>query len=129
MIKVAVLDDYQEVFQQIIDIEKFKEKYEFKVFNEPFSDENEAIVAPAPGKTPIKKPEKKKIRIIEDLENPIVLKIAISWVLFLTNITKPEIMFSAAIRTTNDHIMNIAFLSTSNAERKEFEACFQFHNV
>ena len=36
MIKVAVLDDYQEVFQQIIDIEKFKEKYEFKVFNDPF---------------------------------------------------------------------------------------------
>ena len=24
MIKVAVLDDYQDVFQQIIDIEKFK---------------------------------------------------------------------------------------------------------
>ena len=45
MIKVAVLDDYQEVFQQIIDIEKFKGKYEFKVFNEPFSNENEAIVA------------------------------------------------------------------------------------
>ena len=45
MIKVAVLDDYQEVFQQIIDIEKFKDKYEFKVFNEPFLNENEAIVA------------------------------------------------------------------------------------
>ena len=45
MIKVAVLDDYQEVFQQIIDIQKFKEKYEFKVFNEPFLNENEAIVA------------------------------------------------------------------------------------
>ena len=45
MIKVAVLDDYQEAFQQIIDIEKFKEKYEFKVFNEPFLNENEAIVA------------------------------------------------------------------------------------
>jgi len=45
MIKVAVLDDYQEVFQQIIDIGKFKGKYEFKVFHEPFSNENEAIVA------------------------------------------------------------------------------------
>ena len=45
MIKVAVLDDYQEVFQQIIDIGEFKGKYEFKVFNEPFSNENEAIVA------------------------------------------------------------------------------------
>ena len=45
MIKVAVLDDYQEVFQQIIDIQKFKGKYEFKVFNEPFSNESETIVA------------------------------------------------------------------------------------
>ena len=45
MIKVAVLDDYQEVFQQIINIGKFKGKYEFKIFHEPFSNENEAIVA------------------------------------------------------------------------------------
>ena len=36
MIKVAVLDDYQDVFKQIIDIEKYKEKYDFKIFNEPF---------------------------------------------------------------------------------------------
>ena len=45
MIKVAVLDDYQEVFHQIIDIEKFKGKYEFKIFNEPFLSENETIVS------------------------------------------------------------------------------------
>ena len=45
MIKVAVLDDYQNVFEQIIDIGKFKGKYEFKAFHEPFSNENEAIVA------------------------------------------------------------------------------------
>jgi len=45
MIKVAVLDDYQEVFQQIIDIEKFKGKYEFQIFYEPFANENEVIVA------------------------------------------------------------------------------------
>ena len=44
MIKVAVLDDYQNVFQQIIDVEKYKDKFEFKVFNNPFVDENEAIV-------------------------------------------------------------------------------------
>ncbi len=44
MIKVAVLDDYQNVFQQIIDVEKYKNKFEFKVFNNPFVDENEAIV-------------------------------------------------------------------------------------
>tara|TARA_A100001011_G_C14188941_1_gene790348 strand:+ start:249 stop:1199 length:951 start_codon:yes stop_codon:yes gene_type:complete len=45
MIKVAVLDDYQEVFHQIIDVEKFKGKYEFKVFNEHLSNEKEAIIA------------------------------------------------------------------------------------
>ena len=45
MIKVAVLDDYQEIFQQIIDTKKYKEKYDFKIFNEPFLNENEAIVS------------------------------------------------------------------------------------
>ena len=44
MIKVAVLDDYQNAFQQIVEIEKHKDKFNFKVFNEPFSDEKEAIV-------------------------------------------------------------------------------------
>ena len=45
MIKVAILDDYQHVFQQIVDIQKFKDKYDFKIFNEPFLNENEAIVS------------------------------------------------------------------------------------
>ncbi len=45
MIKVAVLDDYQDVFKQIINLSKYKDKFIFKVFNEPFADENEAIVA------------------------------------------------------------------------------------
>ena len=45
MIKIAVLDDYQNVFSQIINIEKYKDKYEFKIFNEAFNDENEAIEA------------------------------------------------------------------------------------
>ena len=45
MIKVAVLDDYQNIFKEIVDIEKFKDKYNFKIFNEAFNDENEAIVA------------------------------------------------------------------------------------
>ena len=44
MIKVAVLDDYQNAFSQIINIEKYKDKFEFKVFHEPFADEKEAIV-------------------------------------------------------------------------------------
>ena len=45
MIKVAVLDDYQNIFKEIVDIERFKDKYNFKIFNEAFNDENEAIVA------------------------------------------------------------------------------------
>ena len=45
MIKVAVLDDYQNIFKEIVDIEKFKDKYNFKIFNEAFNDDNEAIVA------------------------------------------------------------------------------------
>ena len=45
MIKVAVLDDYQNAFQQIVDVEKYNDKFDFKVFNEPFVDEKEAIVA------------------------------------------------------------------------------------
>ena len=44
MIKVAVLDDYQDAFQQIVETEKYKNKFSFKVFNEPFVDEKEAIV-------------------------------------------------------------------------------------
>ena len=44
MIKVAVLDDYQDAFRQIVDIEKYKDKFDFKVFNNPFLNEKEAIV-------------------------------------------------------------------------------------
>ena len=44
MIKVAVLDDYQDAFRQIVDVEKYKDKYNFKVFNNPFSDEKEAAI-------------------------------------------------------------------------------------
>ena len=45
MIKVAVLDDYQNAFKQIIDIGKYKDKFDFKIFNETFSEEKEAVVA------------------------------------------------------------------------------------
>ena len=44
MIKVAVIDDYQNAFQQIVDIEKHKDKFDFQVFNEPFEDEKQAAV-------------------------------------------------------------------------------------
>ena len=44
MLKVAVLDDYQNAFQQIVEADKLKDKFEFKIFNNPFNDEKEAIV-------------------------------------------------------------------------------------
>ena len=44
MLKVAVLDDYQNAFQQIVEVDKYKDKFEFKIFNNPFNDEKEAIV-------------------------------------------------------------------------------------
>ena len=43
MLKVAILDDYQNVSQQFVDIEKLSGKYEIKIFSEPFSDEADAI--------------------------------------------------------------------------------------
>ena len=45
MIKVAVLDDYQSAFKEIVEIEKFKDKYDFTIFNEAFNDETEVIEA------------------------------------------------------------------------------------
>ena len=43
MLKVAILDDYQNVSQQFVDIEKFSGKYEIKIFSEPFTDEAEVL--------------------------------------------------------------------------------------
>ncbi len=43
MIKVAILDDYQNVSQEILDLKKLSGTYEIKVFNEPFNDEADAI--------------------------------------------------------------------------------------
>jgi D-3-phosphoglycerate dehydrogenase len=43
MLKVAILDDYQNVSQQFVDLEKLSGKYEFKIFSEPFIDETDAI--------------------------------------------------------------------------------------
>ena len=45
MIKVAVLDDYQNIFREFIDTEQYKNKYEFTIFNQPFATESEASIA------------------------------------------------------------------------------------
>ena len=43
MLKVAILDDYQNVSQEFVDLKKLSGKYEFKIFSEPFLDEADAI--------------------------------------------------------------------------------------
>ena len=43
MLKVAILDDYQNVSQEFVDLKKLSGKYDFKIFDEPFTDEADAI--------------------------------------------------------------------------------------
>ena len=43
MLKVAILDDYQNVSQQLVDWSKFKNSCEIKIFNQPFENEDHAI--------------------------------------------------------------------------------------
>ena len=43
MIKVAILDDYQNISQEFVDLKKLSEKYDIETFSEPFINENDAI--------------------------------------------------------------------------------------
>jgi len=43
MLKVAILDDYQNVSQKFVDLKKLSGKYEFKIFSDTFADEANAI--------------------------------------------------------------------------------------
>ncbi len=43
MIKVAILDDYQNISQEFVDLKKLSNIYEIKIFREPFSNEVETI--------------------------------------------------------------------------------------
>ena len=68
---------------------------------------------------PIKNPTIKNIFEIDLFRTPIDLSIAISLVLFLTNIVKPEIILKAATMIINESIINITFLSTLRAVKKD----------
>ena len=59
-------------------------------------------------------PIKKKIFTIDLFKTPIDFKIAISLVLFLTKIVKPDIILNAATIIIKDKIINITFRSTFN---------------
>tara|TARA_B100000073_G_scaffold195027_1_gene161531 strand:- start:246 stop:1196 length:951 start_codon:yes stop_codon:yes gene_type:complete len=43
MFKVAILDDYQNVSQEFVDLKKLAGKYEIKIFSEAFKSEDEAV--------------------------------------------------------------------------------------
>ena len=43
MLKVAILDDYQNVAQDFVDLKKLSGKYEIEIFNEWFESEEDAI--------------------------------------------------------------------------------------
>jgi len=43
MLKVAILDDYQNISNEFVDLKNLSKKYKFKVFNQPFIDEANAI--------------------------------------------------------------------------------------
>ncbi len=43
MLKVAILDDYQNVAKDFVDLKKLSRKYEIKIFSEPFETEDDAI--------------------------------------------------------------------------------------
>ena len=43
MIKVAILDDYQDVSHEFIDYKNLSKKYNIEIFNKPFEDEKDAI--------------------------------------------------------------------------------------
>ena len=43
MLKVAILDDYQNVSQEFVDLKKLSGKYEIKVFSNAFNNEEEAV--------------------------------------------------------------------------------------
>ena len=77
------------------------------------------IIPEIVAKKPIVKPVKKKDFFIEALFKPNVFKIAISLVLFLINIVRPEIILNAATIIINVNIINMTFLSTFKALKKD----------
>ena len=77
------------------------------------------IIPVTVAKKPIVNPVKKKAFLIDWLLNPKVFKIAISLVLFLINIVNPDIILNAATTTISVKIINITFLSTFKALKKD----------
>ena len=75
-------------------------------------------------KKPIVSPVKKKVFLIDLLLSPNVFKMAISFVLFLIKIVRPEIILNAATTIINVRIINITFLSIFSAEKRDLFKSF-----
>ena len=88
----------------------------FSILNENI---NPKTIPDIVAKKPIVKPVKKKDFFIEVLFKPKVFNIAISLVLFLINIVRPEIILNAATIIIKVSIINITFLSTFKALKKD----------
>jgi hypothetical protein len=88
----------------------------FSILNENI---NPKIIPDIVAKKPIVKPVKKKDFFIEVLFKPKVFNIAISLVLFLINIVRPEIILNAATIIIKVNIINITFLSTFKALKRD----------
>ena len=43
MLKIAILDDYQDISKDLMDLDNVSKRYEINVFTEPFADEKETI--------------------------------------------------------------------------------------
>ena len=70
-------------------------------------------------KKPIVNPVRKNIFLIDLLLKPKVFRIAISLVLFLIRMVKPEIILKAATIIISDSIINITFLSNFKALKSD----------
>ena len=71
MLKVAVLDDYQNVAKDFIDLKKLSSQYEFQIFNNPFENEDDAINQLSEFEALLIMRERTKItkKLIESLKN------------------------------------------------------------
>ena len=88
----------------------------FSIFNAKNTPKNIPVKV---AKKPIVNPVKKNDFFIELLLRPNVFKIAISLVLFFISIVNPEIILNAATIKIKVNIINITFLSTFKALKKD----------
>ena len=88
----------------------------FSIFKEKITP---IIIPVIEAKSPMVNPVKKKDFLIELLLRPKVFKIAIYLVLFFIKIVSPEMILNAATIKINVKIMNITFLSTLRALKKD----------